>query len=154
MKISSPSFSDGDRIPAKYTCNSNNENPSLLFDELPEKAETVALILDDPDAPGNTFTHWTIWNINADNPKIDESSVPGDSVEGMTDFGVVGYGGPCPPAGQHRYYFRAYALDIRLDLERGATRRELEDAMEGHIVDSEELTVVYARGQEFGGRFD
>lgn len=141
-------------MPSKYTCDSDNENPSLVFNDVPEKAVTLALIVDDPDAPARTFTHWLVWNIDAQTDRIDEGSVPGEAVEGMTDFGVTGYGGPCPPAGEHRYFFRVYALDKELELEEGASREELEEAMVGHIVDSAELMCIYARGVEFGGRLD
>lgn len=152
MRITATAFSDGDRIASKYTCDSDNENPALIFSDVPEKAKTLALIVDDPDAPARTFTHWLVWNIDATTDRIDEGSVPGEAVEGMTDFGVTGYGGPCPPASEHRYFFRVYALDKELDLEEGSTREQLEEAMIGHTLDSAELMCLYARGNEFGGR--
>lgn len=154
MRIAATAFSNGERIPSKYTCDSDNENPALVFSDVPASAKTIALIMDDPDAPARTFTHWLVWNIDAGTDRIDEGSIPAEAVEGLTDFGVTGYGGPCPPAGEHRYFFRVFALDKSLELEEGATRDQLEESMIGHIVDSAELMCIYARGVEFGGRLD
>jgi len=104
------------------------------------------LIMDDPDAPiAESFVHWTLWNIDPATKEILENSVPPGAVQGQTNFGTSGYGGPCPPSGEHRYFFRLYALDKKLDLEEGATREEIDKAMEGSVIDSTELIGLYSR---------
>lgn len=136
IKVFSSAFESNDTIPKKYTCNGENINPPLEFKGIPEEARSLVLILDDPDAPMKTFTHWIVWNIGPV-AKIDEDSVPG--IEGMNDFRKIGYGGPCPPSGTHRYFFRIYALDKELELKEGASRKELENEMIGHIIAEGEL---------------
>ena len=138
MKILSSSFQNGAPIPPKFTCDGEDVNPELAIQDVPANAITLALIMDDPDASrGYTFTHWLIWNISKDMPRIPEGSVPSACAEGKNDFPMNGYGGPCPPAGKsHRYFFRLYALDAKLDLQVGASREELEAAMAGHVIDT------------------
>jgi Raf kinase inhibitor-like YbhB/YbcL family protein len=136
IKVFSNAFESNGTISKKYTCSGENINPSLEFEGIPEEADSLVLILDDPDAPMKTFTHWIVWNIEPV-AKIEEDSIPG--VEGMNDFRKIGYGGPCPPSGTHRYFFRVYALDKRLDLKAGASRKELESEMIGHIITEGEL---------------
>jgi Raf kinase inhibitor-like YbhB/YbcL family protein len=136
IKVFSNAFESNGTIPKKYTCSGENINPSLEFEGIPEEADSLVLILDDPDAPMKTFTHWIVWNIEPV-AKIEEDSIPG--VEGMNDFRKIGYGGPCPPSGTHRYFFRVYALDKLLDLKAGASRKELESEMIGHIIAEGEL---------------
>lgn len=136
IKVFSSAFESNGTIPKKYTCNGENINPPLEFQGIPEKAESLVLILEDPDAPMKTFTHWIVWNIGPV-AKIDEDSIPG--IEGKNDFRKIGYGGPCPPSGTHRYYFRVYALDKQLELKEGASRKELENEMIGHIIAEGEL---------------
>ena len=136
IKVFSSAFESNGTIPRKYTCNGENINPPLEFEGIPEEAESLVLILDDPDAPMKTFTHWIVWNIEPV-AKIEEDSVPG--IEGINDFRKIGYGGPCPPSGTHRYFFRVYALDRQLELKAGASRKELENEMMGHIIAEGEL---------------
>lgn len=136
IKVFSSAFESNGTIPKKYTCNGKNINPPLEFQGIPEEAESLVLILDDPDAPMKTFTHWIVWNIGPV-AKIEEDSIPG--IEGMNDFRKIGYGGPCPPSGTHRYFFRIYALDKQLELKEGASRKELESEMIGHIIAEGEL---------------
>jgi len=142
IKVISSAFESNDTIPRKYTCNAENINPPLEFRGIPEKAESLVLIMDDPDAPMKVFTHWIVWNI-VPIAKIDEDSIPG--VEGINDFRKIGYGGPCPPSGTHRYFFRVYALDKQLGLKAGKSRKELESEMIGHIIAEGELMGKYSK---------
>ena len=142
IKVFSSAFESNDTIPRKYTCNAENINPPLEFRGIPEKAESLVLIIDDPDAPMKVFTHWIVWNI-VPIAKIDEDSIPG--VEGINDFWKIGYGGPCPPSGTHRYFFRVYALDKQLGLKAGKSRKELESEMTGHIIAEGELMGKYSK---------
>lgn len=147
MQLTSKAFTHEGAIPPQYTCDGNNTCPTLEILDVPENAKSLALIFDDPDAPGGTFLHWTIWNIPPYTETI-ESDLPEDVIEGRTSFGETGYGGPCPPDGEHRYYFRLYALDTELsELPEGASREELETAMEGHIIEQAELMGRYDRSQ-------
>jgi len=145
MKITSSAFLDNDKIPPKYTCDSENVNPPLTLSAVPKEAQSLVLIMDDPDAPGGTFTHWVVFNIPPSTMQILENSVPENSIQGATDFGKVGYGGPCPPSGTHRYFFKLYALDSVLELSEGASKEEIEDAMEDHIIDSCQIIGLYSR---------
>ncbi len=144
MIIFSSAFSHNEKIPAEYTCDGVNISPGLKISYPPENAKSLALIVDDPDAPMGTWVHWLVWNIE---PTINE--IPGGGliggVEGITSFGSAGYGGPCPPSGTHRYFFKLYALDIFLELDKSAGKQELEQAMEGHILDRAELIGLYSR---------
>jgi Raf kinase inhibitor-like YbhB/YbcL family protein len=142
IKVFSSAFASNGSIPGKYTCDGEDINPPLEFEGIPEKAESLVLIVDDPDAPTKTFTHWIVWNIEPV-AKIDEDSIPG--VEGINDFRKIGYGGPCPPSGTHRYFFRVYALGKKLELKAGAGRKELENEMIGHIVAEGELMGKYRK---------
>ncbi len=139
IKITSPAFKNGDFIPQKYTCKGEDINPPLEFTNIPDAAKSLVLIMDDPDAPMGTWQHWLVWNISPEIKKIEENSVPKGAVLGRNDFGRLKYGGPCPPSGTHRYFFRLYALDVKLNLKEGATRKELDNAMGGHIIDSATL---------------
>ncbi len=145
MIISSPSFSHNQIIPAKFTCDGHNVNPRLEFSNLPKQARSLALIVDDPDAPGATWVHWTIWNIDPATPGIEENSTPPGSVEGITSFGPAGWGGPCPPKGRHRYFFKLYALDIKLNLTSSAKPQELMDSIAHHIIAQAQLIGRYER---------
>lgn len=152
MKITSSAFLEGDKIPPKYTCDSENINPAITFSEVPREAESLVLIVDDPDAPGSNlpagrqaFTHWVIFNISPATIQILENSVPENSLLGVTDFGKAEYGGPCPPSGTHRYFFKLYALDSILEIPEGSERKEIEKAMEGHVLESAHLVGVYGR---------
>ncbi len=143
MKLTSPEFEQEGKIPEIYTCDGKDINPELHISEIPGSAKSLALIVDDPDAPSGTFVHWVMFNIPP-GEKIAENSAPGK--QGSNNFGKTAYGGPCPPSGTHRYYFKLYALDTELDLAEGSSKQELLDAMEGHIVEEAELMGTYARG--------
>lgn len=145
MKITSSAFANNQYIPQKYTCDGENINPPLEISKIPEKAESLALIVDDPDAPRKTWLHWTVWNIDPGIKEIKENSSPKNAVEGKTDFGFPRYGGPCPPSGTHRYFFKLYAMDRKLNLKKGASLKELEKEMENHILERAELVGLYKR---------
>jgi len=151
ISISAEAFKAGEAIPAEYTCDGKDLSPALSWKGIPSNAKSVAIIMDDPDAPGRTFVHWVIFNIPANTEKLQKGvprkeTLSDGSRQGMTDFGRVGYGGPCPPPGKpHRYYFRLYALDTVLDLPAGASRKQLDDAMKGHTIAKSELMGKYGR---------
>lgn len=145
MKIESPVFDDNGSIPSQYTCDGSNVNPSLAFSDIPSNAQSLALIVDDPDAPAGTWVHWTLWNIPPDVKDIAEDKIPAGAVEGITSFGSKGYGGPCPPSGTHRYFFKLYALDTKLDLPEGSRISDLENAVERHMIEQAELVGLYER---------
>ncbi|MFB6291783.1 MAG: YbhB/YbcL family Raf kinase inhibitor-like protein [Candidatus Nanohaloarchaea archaeon] len=147
MKLTSPAFDDGGMMPEKYGYTRQNVNPPLRFKEVPEETASLVLLVDDPDAvepAGKVWDHWTVWNIPAGTAEVEEGSTPPGAVEGMTDFGEPGYGGPNPPDGEHTYRFRLYALDTRLDLPANATKEDVQDAMEGHVLDTAELEGTFA----------
>ncbi len=144
MRISSPAFKHEGKIPAKYTCDGDDVSPPLRFSEVPPEAKSLALVMDDPDAPSGTFDHWVVWNIRPEAKSVEEGEEP-DGVQGMTDFRRKGYGGPCPPRGEHRYFFKLYALDAEVDIPDGAGKDDLERAMEGHVIDQATLVGKYKR---------
>jgi Raf kinase inhibitor-like YbhB/YbcL family protein len=146
LKVTSSAFSDGGKIPQKYTCDNSNVSPPLRIENLPKAVKSLALIVDDPDAPGRTWTHWLLWNMDPKATEIRENTVPQDAVQGTSDFGSARYGGPCPPSGAHRYYFHAYALDAALSLPSSAKKAEVEKAMAGHIIAKGSLMGTYSRG--------
>ena len=144
MKISSPAFENGESIPSEYTCDGADVSPVLNFSDIPESATSLVLIMDDPDAPMGTWVHWLIWNIppnTAGFSKGENMTFP----RGMNDFGQLKYGGPCPPSGTHRYYFKLYAVDTMLDLNEGASKAELVSAISEHIVEETQLMGTYSR---------
>ncbi len=145
IKLTSPVFQSGESIPQKYTCDGENVNPPLLINGVGDQVKSLVLIVDDPDAPVGTWTHWLVWNIDPKTSEIKENSLPAGAVLGKTDFGDLNYGGPCPPSGTHRYFFRLYGLDTVLSLSQGAPREKLESAMSGHIIDQGELMGKYHR---------
>lgn len=145
MTLTSPEFGEKEKIPSKYTCDGEDVNPPLEFNNVSEDAQSLTLIVEDPDAPGKTWVHWVVFNISPRTTAVSEDSVPGRGTEAVTDFGEMGYGGPCPPAGTHRYNFKLYALDTMLDLTEDVTRAEIEHSMEGHILEKAELTGLYSR---------
>lgn len=130
-------------IPEIYTCDGADLNPPLAISDVPKEAESLAIIVDDPDAPGGLYTHWTIWNIDPDTIEILKNTVPSGSIQGRTSFGRVGYGGPCPPSGTHHYHFHLFALDKKLDLPPGASRTDLENELDEHTIKVAELTGLY-----------
>ena len=144
MKITSSAFQEGGNISSKFTCDGGDSSPPLRIAEIPSGAKTLALVVDDPDAPSGVFTHWIVWNISPQTNAIAEGSAP-QGVQGTNDFGKFGYGGPCPPSGTHRYYFKIFALDRELDLPFGAKRGQLDAAMKGHVVAQGELMGRYSR---------
>ena len=139
ISLSSRAFRAGEKIPEKFTCKGANVNPALQFPGVPGNARSLLLVLEDPDAPTGLFTHWVIWNIDPTTRQIAEASSPAGAVRGTNDFGKTGYGGPCPPSGTHRYFFRLFALDQKLDLKSGAPRKDVDKAMAGHILARGEL---------------
>jgi hypothetical protein len=152
LTLTSPTFESGDPIPAQYTCEGENVSPPLSWRYGPEGTESLALVCEDPDAPGGTFIHWVLYDIPADMDGLPED-VPPDTrlswggAQGRNDFGNVGYGGPCPPTGEtHRYYFRLYALDESLDLPPGATRHQLVSRIQDHVLEQAELIGRFSRG--------
>ena len=147
MKLESSSFENGGTIPKKFGYKNGNVSPSLIISNVPESAKSLALIMDDPDAMGavgKVWVHWVLWNISKDVEKIDENSIPENSIEGKTDFGEIGYGGPAPPDKEHTYIFKLYALDITLDLSTESTKQELENSMKDHIIAESILEGKYA----------
>jgi Raf kinase inhibitor-like YbhB/YbcL family protein len=145
MKISSPAFQEGGTIPEKFSKNDQNVNPELRIDGVPAEAKSLALIVDDPDAPVGLFTHWLVWNIDPKTAEIAEKSVPKSASQGTNDFPGSGYDGPQPPSGTHRYYFKIFALDRVLDLKPGAKRREVDAAIRGHVIAQGELMGRYSK---------
>jgi Raf kinase inhibitor-like YbhB/YbcL family protein len=144
MKITSPAFQEGGIIPDKFAKKGENANPPLRLEGIPATAKSLVLIVDDPDAPVGLFTHWLVWNIDPKTAKIAESSVPKGAVQGTNDYPGRGYDGPQPPSGTHRYYFRIFALDNSLGLAAGAKRRELDRAMNGHVIGQGECMGRYS----------
>jgi Raf kinase inhibitor-like YbhB/YbcL family protein len=144
MKITSSAFQQGGNIPSKFSCDGANTNPPLQISDAPREVKSLVLIVDDPDAPSGLFTHWAIWNISPQTSTIAEGSTP-KGVQATNDFGRSGYGGPCPPSGTHRYYFKIFALDRELDLPFGAKRSQLDAAMKGHVMAQGELMGRYSR---------
>jgi Raf kinase inhibitor-like YbhB/YbcL family protein len=138
MKITSSAFQEGANIPSQFTCDGAGTSPPLQIADIPSEAKSLALIVDDPDAPSGLFTHWMVWNIPPQTSAVGEGNTP-KGVQGTNDFGKSGYGGPCPPSGTHRYYFKIFALDRELDLPFGAKRGQVDAAMKGHVVAQGEL---------------
>ncbi|QHN08716.1 YbhB/YbcL family Raf kinase inhibitor-like protein [Methanothermobacter sp. THM-2] len=150
MNLKTRAFNDGGRIPSRYTCDGENISPPLEWDGVPGEARSLALICDDPDAPSKVWTHWVIFNIPPTSGGLDENvpgmgRLPDGSVQGYNDSGTIGYRGPCPPSGVHRYFFRLYALDTMLDLEPGAGKEDVLEAMEGHVLAEARIVGLYRR---------
>jgi Raf kinase inhibitor-like YbhB/YbcL family protein len=150
IKITSSAFEEGGLIPAKYTCDGADISPPLQWDAVPEGTKSIALISDDPDAPVGTWVHWVLFNLPAETRELAENTpadrtLPNGAGQGTSDFGRIGYGGPCPPSGTHRYFFKIYALDVELDLAAGARKAALLKAMEGHIIGQGQLIGKYKR---------
>lgn len=148
--LKSPAFKNGDLIPSKYTCDGLDISPPLDWESIPEGTKSFAIIADDPDAPMGTWVHWVIFNIPPDEKGLPEGvpterELSNGARQGTNDFRRIGYGGPCPPGGTHRYFFKIYALDTLLDLKPGATKPQLLSAMKGHIIGQGELMGRYRR---------
>jgi Raf kinase inhibitor-like YbhB/YbcL family protein len=145
LTITSQAFRNNGPIPDKHTCKGENASPPLRIGSVPKKAASLALIVDDPDALKKTFVHWVLWNIPPNIEEIQEGSVPISAAQGLNDFAMHDYGGPCPPSGKHRYFFTLYALDSELELDESAGKAELEAAMKGHILEKAELIGLYSK---------
>ncbi len=143
MHLESPAFEAHQTIPKKFTCDGQDVSPPLVFQDIPKDAKCLVLIVEDPDAPRGTFVHWLAWNLDP-SPQLEEGSNPPN--QGTNDFGKLGYKGPCPPKGNpHRYFFKLYALNTKLNLPIGSSKKQLEDAMHGHIIGQAELIGLYQR---------
>ncbi len=152
IKVTSSAFEQGGMIPAKYTCDGQNISPPLKFEMVPEGIKSIALICDDPDAPIGTFVHWVLFNLPADTKELAENIPSGETLkngarQGKTDFGKTGYGGPCPPSGTHRYFFKVYALDNTIDASVVTNKKQLLAAMEGHVIAEGQLMGKYKRNR-------
>ena len=151
MQLTSTAFTEGAVIPAKYTCDAKNVSPPLKWNGVPAGAKSLALIVDDPDAPAGTWMHWVIYDLPPTTSELTEDVpksqyVAGGAKQGLNDFRHLGYGGPCPPHGlPHRYFFKLYALDAMLELKPGLTKKDFESAMEKHILARAELMGTYQR---------
>jgi Raf kinase inhibitor-like YbhB/YbcL family protein len=150
IKLSSTAFQDGEMIPTKYTCNGANVSPPLEWSGVPQTAKSLALICDDPDAPGKTWVHWVVFDLPASRTSLPENVPPQETIadggkQGTTDFKKIGYGGPCPPSGTHRYFFKIQALDTDLNLNSRTTKDQLLQAMKGHVLAQGELMGRYKR---------
>ena len=150
IKLTSAAFKDGESIPRAYTCDGVNISPPLEWSGVPKTAKTLAIVCEDPDAPAGTWVHWVLYNLPADNIGLVENlpateTLKAGGFQGKNDFGKIGYGGPCPPSGTHRYFFKIYALDSELPLKAGATKAEVMKAMEGHILLQGQLMGTYRR---------
>jgi Raf kinase inhibitor-like YbhB/YbcL family protein len=150
MTVSSPVFGHKQPIPAHYTCDGEDISPPLLWTGVPLAAKSIALIADDPDAPTGMWVHWVVYDMPPSTGSLPErvdkaDTLPDGAKQGITDFRKTGYGGPCPPSGTHRYFFKVYALDIALGLPPGKNKKEIERAMQGHIVAYGELIGTYSR---------
>lgn len=144
MKITSV-FENNGQIPSKYTCDGQDLAPELRISDIPASTKELVLIVDDPDAPIGTFVHWILYNIPANTTKIEEKNLPNGVKQGFSDFRRNGWGGPCPPNGQHRYFFKLYAIDKVLDMPEGASKAKIENAIKEHIIEQAQLIGLYKR---------
>jgi Raf kinase inhibitor-like YbhB/YbcL family protein len=145
IQVTSTAFVEGDKIPRIYTCDDRNVSPPLAWTSVPSNTVSLALIMDDPDAPSGTWVHWVLYNLPAELTSLEQGK-NGAGMEGKNDFGKIGYGGPCPPRGSnHRYSIKIYALDSTLDLKEGATKAQVENKMRGHILAQGQLMGRYGR---------
>jgi Raf kinase inhibitor-like YbhB/YbcL family protein len=151
LQISNAAFSVGEAIPKKFTCDGPDVSPQLKWNDAPPNTQAFALIMDDPDAPAGTWVHWVLYDLPANTRELSEGVAKQEQLssgarQGRNDFGKTGYGGPCPPPGKpHRYFFKLYALDTKLNLKAGATKADVERAVKGHILAQAELTGKYGR---------
>ena len=150
FELMSAAFGNGDPIPTKYTCDDQDISPPLLWRDPPEGTRSFALVCDDPDAPGGTWVHWVLYNLPASTLSLQEAvgsdaDLPDNTRHGQNSWGRSDYGGPCPPGGTHRYFFKLYALDAELELPAGASKEQLLAAMDGHVLASTETMGVYSR---------
>ncbi len=153
MQLMSPAFKDGEVIPLDYSCNGDDISPPLIWNSIPQDTDSLVLICEDPDAPNGTWSHWVLYNIPPSVAELEEEIPPvamldNGAIQGMNDFGDIAYGGPCPPSGEHRYFFRLYALDTMLDVEAGMSREDILNIIQPHILAEADLMGVYASIQE------
>ena len=145
--LESEAFDSGGTIPRKYGYKNGNISPPLRISGIPENTASLSLVMDDPDAMGavgKVWVHWVLWNISPNIDELKENSIPLDCLEGKTDFGEIGYGGPAPPDKEHTYIFKLYALDQKLDADKGSTKKQIEEAMTGHVIAETQLEGKYA----------
>lgn len=152
MKIASSAFPNNGAIPRKYTCDGDDVSPPLEWSDTPDRTKTVALICDDPDAPKHDFVHWVLFNVPSDTGALPEqlprrAELADGTRQGTNDFGKVGYGGPCPPSGTHHYRFTLYAVDTELNLSPSASKDAVLSALQGHVLESAQLTATYQRAR-------
>ncbi len=145
MKFTSPAFNNYQKIPTSYTCDGSEVHPPLQIAGVPKGAKSLVIIVDDPDAPDGIFIHWVIWNIHPDTTMIEGGAVPSESQEGTNSAGSIGYTPPCPPSGEHRYFFTLYALDAKLGLDGKATKTDVERSAKGHVSAQSLLVGIYSR---------
>lgn len=145
LKFTSPVFENNASIPEKYTCDGLNVSPPFNIEGVSDLAQSLVLIVEDQDADQGIWSHWLLWNIDPKTTEIHENSLPMGATVGMNDFKDIGWGGPCPPTGNHQYQFKLFALDTILHLESGSTKEQLEDAMLGHVIEHAELNGYYSR---------
>lgn len=150
IKLTSPAFEHNSQMPAKYTCDSQNISPPLQWENIPDKTKTIALICDDPDAPMGTWVHWVLYNLPKEKRALEENYPDDETLEkgirqGFNDFGNIGYGGPCPPGGTHRYFFKIYALDCTFGITQIPDKKMIENLMTGHILATGQLIGKYTR---------
>jgi len=147
FSLESEAFDNGGTIPRKYGYKNGNISPPLKINGVPENTSSLALIMDDPDAMGavgKVWVHWVLWNIDPSTIELKENSIPSDCLEGETDFGEIGYGGPAPPDKEHTYIFKLYALDTMINLEKGSTKADVEESMKNHVLTEAKLEGKYA----------
>jgi len=142
LSVRSVAFSNGGPIPPRYTCEGENINPPLEVSGFPQGTRALALIVEDPDAPGGVYDHWIVWNMPPNNTIVENSKA---GVSGRNSFGNTGYGGPCPPSGSNRYFFKVYALDAELNIQPGSDKKALQTAMKEHILGTAELMGRYQK---------
>lgn len=150
IEMTSTAFQQGAMIPKQYTCSGKNISPPLAWSGVPKATKSIALIMDDPDALRGTYVHWVVYNLPPDGKGLPENvkpgkTIPGGGLQGVTTGKKNGYLGPCPPSGTHRYFFKLFALDAVLSLKSGASKQELEKAMEGHVLDLGQLMGTYKK---------
>jgi Raf kinase inhibitor-like YbhB/YbcL family protein len=150
IEVRSSAFGEGDKIPPEFTCDGADMSPPIEWSGVPSHAQSIAVIADDPDAPGRDWVHWVLYDLPSSLTGLPagmpaSEKLPAGGIQGRTDFGSIGYGGPCPPKGTHRYFFKVYALDTMLNLKPGVTKKELLKAMQGHILDEGALMGKYQR---------
>lgn len=156
LSLQSTAFKNGEVIPPQYTCDGENISPPLNWDGVPAAAQSLVLIIDDPDAPDPkaprmVWSHWVVYNIPTETHELPAavmaSQLPAGAKQGLNDWNQTGYGGPCPPIGKHRYFHKLYALDTELTLTGGVTKKRIEKAINGHVIASAELVGTYKKGQ-------